>query len=243
MTVSANSFLPLSNQRPIKADLSDPTIDIASDNVILSTSPSSPLFWRKFVGNLLVDSLSGANSPTSFAALADPADGFGLADDDAAAANASPSDAAHPSPDTLLKTFGATALAVLQGTAGDDILSGRGSENTVLLGGDGNDRLNGGEGNDLLVGGEGADKFVFDLRQSSPASRHTIADLDFDAGDRVQVLVQGDAIWLTDAASILSAEAAGEIAVQALANGALEIAVAGDPGRLLELHGSFDLLG
>lgn len=245
VTLSANSFLRLSNQRPIKADLSDPSIDLASDNVILSTSPSSPLFWRKFVGNLLVDSLSGANSPTSFAALADPADGFGLADDDTAAANASgtASGSTHPSPDTLMKTFGATALAVLQGTTGDDILSVRGSENTVLLGGDGNDRLNGGEGNDLLIGGDGADKFVFDLRQSSPASRHTIADLDFSAGDRVQVLVQGDAIWLTDAASILSAEAAGDISIIALADGVLEIAFAGDPDRVLELNGTFDMFG
>lgn len=245
VTLSTNSFLRLSNQRPIKADMSDPTIDLASDNVILSTSPSSPLFWRKFAGNLLVDNTSGANSATSFAALADPADGFGLADDDTGGSTASgiAVGTVHTSLDTLLKTFSASAQVVLQGTAGDDILSVRGTENTVLLGGDGNDRLNGGEGNDILIGGDGADKFVFDLRQPSPASRHTIADLDFSAGDRVHVLVQDDAIWLTDTASILSAEAAGDISIQALANGTLEIAFAGDPDRLLELNGNFDMLG
>ena len=245
VTVSANSFLPLSNQRPIKADMSDPTIDFASDNVILSTSPSSPLFWRKFVGNLLTDNQSGANGTTSFAQLDDPADGLGLADDDADAADAS--DAATVSsgttPDTISKAFGATALAALQGAAGDDVLSVAGAEDVVLAGWAGSDRLSGGDGSDLLIGGDGADKFVFDLRRAGPASRDIIADLDFSAGDRVQILVPNDSIWLTDADSILSAEAAGEISIQTLANGGLEIAIAGDPGRLLELHGSFDLLG
>ena len=249
VTLSANSFLPLSNLRPIKAAMSDPTIDFASDNVILSTDPSSPLYWRKFVGNLLTDNQSGANAATSSIQLDDLASGLGLVDDDSDAAEGSDvatvsSDATpDATPDAIIKAFGATALATLQGTAGDDTLNPRGAADMVLVGWAGSDHLSGGDGSDLLIGGDGADKFVFDLRQAGPASRDIIADLDFSAGDRVQILMPADTIWLTDAASILSAEAAGEIAIQALANGGLEIAIAGDPGRLLELHGSFDLIG
>lgn len=240
VTLTGNSLLALSNLRPIKANMSDPTIDFASDNVILSTNPSSPLFWRNFAGNLLTDTQSGANGATSFAVLDDA--GLGLPGDDAVADDAGVAVRPGMTPDEIIKAFGATALATLHSTTGDDMLSVRGAKDTVLVGWDGRDLLGDGTGIDLLIGGAGADKFVFDLRQAGPDSRDIIADLDFAAGDRVQILLPDDALWLDSEDGLLAAEAAGEISIRALGNGGLEIGMAGDPGRLLELHGGFDMI-
>jgi len=140
-------------------------------------------------------------------------------------------------PAEIIHAFGADSIQVLNGSAGDDLMNYyTGSADRVLVGWAGKDHITGGSGSDLLIGGDGADKFVFDLRQSGPASHDIVGDLDFTAGDRVQILVPSDSIILTGADSILSAEAAGEISVQTLANGGLEITVAADPGRVIELQ-------
>src|SRR5688572_24435707 len=69
-------------------------------------------------------------------------------------------------------------MAILEGTAGDDLLVGTDTADTIngaagndrlegqqgddlLDGGTGDDTLLGGEGNDSLTGGDGADAFVF----------------------------------------------------------------------------------
>ena len=216
-TISGNSYVPVSKTNPIHVDLTDPTIRVASDNVVLSTDPVSPLYWRNYAGSLLDGGTSGGSGGTVVLP--------GM------------------TPDEIIHAFGADALPVIHGTAADEILSYRGALDTVLVGWDGSDVLKGGSGSDLLIGGDGADKFVFDLRQTGPDSRDTVADLDFTDGDRVQIVLQTGSILLTNAASILSAEAAGEISTRTQANGGLEITVATDPDRMLELHGSFDLLG
>ena len=237
-TISGNSYVPVSSINDIKVDLTDPTIHIAGDNVVLSTSPTSPLYWRNYVGTLLDLGGTPGTPPTTGGS-------GGSGGSSGGSSGGAVSTVTQPgmTPDELIHAFGADALPEIHGTASDEILSYRGTLDTVLVGWGGRDILSGGSGSDLLIGGDGADKFVFDLRPLGPDSRDTIADLNFTAGDRVQILVDSGSIWLTSADSILSAEASGEISLQTLANGGLEVSVTGEPGRILELHSSFDLLG
>lgn len=237
-TISGNSYVPVSKLNDIKVDLTDPTIHVTSDNVVLSTSPTSPLYWRNYAGSLL-DSIEDGLGTTGGST------GGSVSGGGTGSTIATISKVALPgmTADEIIHAFDADALPAIHGTAGDNILNiPRVTSDMVLLGWAGRDVLGGGSGSDLLIGGDGADKFIFDLRQTGPDSRDIVADLDFSAGDRVQILVPNDSIILNSADSILSAEASGEISIQTLANGGLEISVTGEPGRVLELHSSFDLL-
>jgi Ca2+-binding RTX toxin-like protein len=80
----------------------------------------------------------------------------------------------------------------LTGTAGDNVLSGMAGAD-VIAGGDGDDIIAGGLGNDRLTGGAGADTFVIDDALWTPSRLggikdvDTILDLDFSAGDRIDL--------------------------------------------------------
>ena len=55
--VSGNTYLAVSNSGQIKAspgDLKNGRITVTSDNVVLSTSSTSPLYWRKVAAEKLV---------------------------------------------------------------------------------------------------------------------------------------------------------------------------------------------
>ncbi|MBX3480889.1 MAG: M10 family metallopeptidase C-terminal domain-containing protein [Caulobacter sp.] len=78
---------------------------------------------------------------------------------------------------------------VITGNSGANILDGAAGDDT-LIGGDGNDVLIGGDGEDALSGGAGADHFVFtnaDVHLSGRAQTDSIFDLDFAAGDRIDL--------------------------------------------------------
>jgi len=76
----------------------------------------------------------------------------------------------------------------LTGNAGDNVLSGMAGAD-VITGGDGDDVIDGGLGNDRLTGGAGADTFVIDDEgwSTAPKDVDTILDLDFSAGDRIDL--------------------------------------------------------
>jgi hypothetical protein len=80
----------------------------------------------------------------------------------------------------------------------DTLLGGGG--NDQLFGGGDNDTLDGDQGSDRLAGGEGDDTFVFSLNENA-VSGHDIV-LDFDPGDRIQLLdfwtPRGGFAWLTN---------------------------------------------
>ena len=240
-TISGNSYVPLSGIQNIKVDLSDPTIHVASDNTVMSTSPTNALYWRNYAGSLLDSTTGGLGTPGGSTGTGGSTGGTGGT---GGASAISTVVLPGMTPDEIVHAFGADTVRVLNGSVGDDLMNYyTGSAPRVLVGWAGKDYINGGSGSDLLIGGDGADKVVFDLRQAGPASHDIVGDLDFSAGDRVQILVPNDSIILSGTASILSAEAAGEISIQTLANGGLEITVAADPGRVIELHSTFDLLG
>lgn len=247
-TISGNSYVPVSGTQDIKVNLNDPTIHVASDNVVMSTNPTSALYWRNYAGSLLDSTTGGLGTPGGSTGTGGGSGGSGSGSggNGGSGGSGAISTVVQPgmTPAEIIHAFGADAIQVLNGSAGDDLMNYyTGTAPRVLVGWAGKDHLTGGSGNDLLIGGDGADKFVFDLRQTGPASHDIVGDLDFSAGDRVQILVPNDSIILSGTASILSAEAAGEISIQTLANGGLEITVAADPGRVIELHSTFDLLG
>lgn len=78
-------------------------------------------------------------------------------------------------------------MAVFQGTAGADTLTG-GAENDVLLGYDGNDSLNGGAGADTMFGGAGDDTYVVD-NAGDVVDETTTAGADAGGVDLVQTSV------------------------------------------------------
>jgi Ca2+-binding RTX toxin-like protein len=85
---------------------------------------------------------------------------------------------------------------LVNGTGGDDVLTGSAASET-LLGGAGNDRLDGGAGHDVLTGGTGADAFVFKHFGRSDV----ISDFAVAEGDAIDVSALFGS-WNVDAASI-----------------------------------------
>lgn len=75
----------------------------------------------------------------------------------------------------------------LSGGSGNDTMYG-GSDRDTMYGGSGKDKIVGGYGNDYLHGGDGADKFVFNNKYEGI---DTIADFDWDEGDKIQVSKSG----------------------------------------------------
>jgi hypothetical protein len=67
------------------------------------------------------------------------------------------------------------ALAIIQGTDGNDTLTGTAGNDTIQ-GGHGNDVLQGGKGTDTLLGDTGADVFVIDFDDLLPR---------FESGDHI----------------------------------------------------------
>jgi len=86
----------------------------------------------------------------------------------------------------------------LQGGGGDDRLDG-GAGNDILLGGDGNDTLIGGPGADTLTGGAGNDRFVFaDGDVGLGAARDVITDFNATAYTDLLDLAGIDANMMVD---------------------------------------------
>lgn len=79
-------------------------------------------------------------------------------------------------------TGSATLAGVLDGGAGDDIITG-GSAADTIKGGDGADTINGGGGLDTLTGGAGKDTFVLGAANTSTTVYATITDAA--AGDKL----------------------------------------------------------
>ncbi|MEN9314584.1 MAG: hypothetical protein RIS35_977, partial [Pseudomonadota bacterium] len=112
-------------------------------------------------------------------------------------------------------TTGSVVLIPLQGTTGNDVLTGGGGPD-VLLGGAGADTLNagtgddflvGGPGNDRLTGGLGADVFVWRLGDTG-----TDTVTDFNRGSGSFSLAEGDVLDLRDLISNPAAATNAELA-------------------------------
>lgn len=76
---------------------------------------------------------------------------------------------------------------VAYGGNGNDTMYG-GQDNDTLSGDAGNDWIAADKGSDLVIGGAGADTFYF---VANPGDHDTVADFDYAAGDRIQ-LVPGE---------------------------------------------------
>lgn len=174
--ISGNTLLPFANAKAISAnidDLNSGVFEFTDDNILLSTDPEDPLYWR------LYDLDGETDTPD------DPGDetGTGL--------------------DALLQAYVDSGMARLEGTDSDDSLTASGVD-TLITGAGGNDKIREKAGNDVMVGGDGADQFIFDLRKDAGPTRDVIADLDFDAGDRIRVLSNVDGAF--DAAEAINGD-------------------------------------
>jgi Ca2+-binding RTX toxin-like protein len=82
---------------------------------------------------------------------------------------------------------GISPKARLTALAPDGAAVGGGRGDDTLVGGTAGDTITLRVGSDLAIGGAGGDLFVIDGRGHDSGGRHRIIDLDFDAGDRIEL--------------------------------------------------------
>ncbi len=118
---------------------------------------------------------------------------------------------------------GSGEVAVIHGTAGDDILFGTAGDD-VIHGGDGNDVIYGGKGSDILHGGEGNDLFVWRTEDFDASGKDFIKDFALEQ-DRISFedLFSGAALSEGDARNLLQ-------------QGRIELSATDDTDFTLTLH-------
>ncbi|WP_161556105.1 NosD domain-containing protein [Mangrovicoccus ximenensis] len=146
----------------------------------------------------------------------------------------------------------ANGMAVVTGTAGDDVISAA-PQGSLLEGGAGDDILHGGAGDDIMIGGDGADQFHFDLRGTEEQGNDLILDLDVGEGDEIhlttgtsglfaaaagdgsgpEVLLDGSAVIIDSLEDLQDIVASGAMTHQ----GGGVLALAGGSGYTLQLGG------
>jgi hypothetical protein len=207
--VSGNTYVPANNTGLIKAAASaiaHGDIVVTPDNVVLSVNPSSPLYWRNFdisgwtpsagdpatsAGTIggFTGGGTGSGSGGSTGGGTGGSTGGGTGGSTGGGTGTGPGGSALTTTevDAMVKAFLAAGATLITGAAGDDALAA-GSKNAVLYGNDGDDRLRTGTLDSLLVGGNGSDQFIFDMRVDSVGRMEVVADLDFAAGDVLDVM-------------------------------------------------------
>ncbi|MGS4946664.1 NosD domain-containing protein [Meridianimarinicoccus sp. RP-17] len=206
--IAGNTLLPLSNLRDMKID--DSTDVTLTDNIILSYTPSSPLFWRKVFERIEAGTWEhGGADPDRVAVDVDvvpdpqpdgpvddgpvddgPADDGPRQDGSLDDAPDAPLDDGQAGPAAIIKA--ARDAGWLERTAdpAGSVLD-PGGVPTLLVGNDGHDWLRGRGTDTIMFGGDSGDKFAFDFRNPDSAARHVVLDLDWAGSDYLKLLTPG----------------------------------------------------
>lgn len=100
--------------------------------------------------------------------------------------------------DAIAQTYIDAGWSLIQGSDADDIFKDF-TEQSVFLLEDGDDKIFLGSADQVVSGGAGADRFVIDLRSGDTGAAVLVTDLDFAAGDWLNILTRQDGTFTDDA--------------------------------------------